>query len=170
MNCSNIIEMLKGLRTDQIALFLSILSIVVSVYVAISEKNFKTIQYNDTYFLSIYKDYMLTKIPQCLIKLTFTGMNKLSGEADFIKLLQDMRRDSIYYQFTDNKFYCSLKSSLQDIEDKLTNAHKKEYLVQDQSVFLNEIHNMTKELYELLDRKRRFDRSKGFVRNFFTFM
>ncbi|MCH5250573.1 MAG: hypothetical protein J1E98_11595 [Lachnospiraceae bacterium] len=105
-----------------IELVISIIALMISVGSSvfeyfwnrhISRKNAETEIYKD-----IFIEYLIKKIPEARNKIHY-GNEILSDIDDLVNVLNDLRRDILFFKFSDNCFYRELYKKLQKLEDKL---------------------------------------------------
>lgn len=142
---------------DIAALIISIISLmattIIGIYELKSNRKINDITLEADFFDFLYKDLMIKQIPSCRAKLLFDQNNKLTGADDLIDAISEMRKKSIYYQYTDKLFYDRIKLKLQNIEDMLQESCDLKMLAEDQTDFFNNLQKEMKELYELLLKK-----------------
>ncbi len=142
---------------DIAAFILSIISIIATVIIAtyelVQNRKINDITLEAEYFDFLFKESMLRQIPLSRAKLVFDGNGKLTGTDDLIEVLNSMRRNSIYFQYTDGTFYEKLKKQLQGIEDLLDETADKNVVAEDQTKFFNELKENIETLYDLMLKK-----------------
>lgn len=78
--------------------------------------------------------------------------NKLSHTKKLRMTLINMRRDAFFFKYKDNKFYISIRDTINSIEDLLVNSeghmNKKDYLF-----FENKLDKRLEDLYSLIDNQ-----------------
>lgn len=104
-------------------LLVSIFALIISVSVAVieykSNKKFKKIDVSVGYYDEVFKDFLLVKIPDCMMKMSHdTEQKKLN--ADLLKqTLKDIRKKIYFLQFHNPDAYHVLYQKIQDLEDYL---------------------------------------------------
>ncbi|MBS6195469.1 MAG: hypothetical protein KH828_07815 [Clostridiales bacterium] len=151
-----------------LANILSIIAIVISVLVMIVEyiKDMKLSRLNleSEYFKDIYKEHLVYKIPVARKCVKFDVMNKLSETDGLIDELQQLRQDSLYFQYNNITFYKNLKETIQRLEDYLVKNTGKEFVGEEQTQVYNIIKKDIDEIYKLISDgflgKKRLKRPK----------
>jgi hypothetical protein len=142
---------------DIVALVLSIVSIIVTIiftiYELVENRKINDITLEAEYFDFLFKELLLKQIPLSRVRLVFDGNGKLTGADDLIEVLSSMRKNSIYFQYTNPKFYKKLKKQLQGIEDLLEETVDKKLIAEDQTIFFNELKEKMEFLYNLMRKK-----------------
>lgn len=142
---------------DIAAFILSIISMIVTAMIATYEllqnRKINDITLEAEYFDFLFKESMLRQIPLSRAKLVFDGNGKLTGTDELIDVLNSIRKDSIYFQYTDSNFYEKLKKQLQSIEDLLDKTADKIVVAEDQTKFFNELKKHIEILYDLMLKK-----------------
>lgn len=139
------------------ALILSIISIISSLVIAIYEivenRKINKISLESEYFDSLFKDFLLKKIPSTRIKIQFNSEGKLIDTEEFVSVLNEIRKDSLYFIYTDKDFYNELKYSLQDLENYILNEENNELIGEDQTTFFNNVQEKITTIYDIMISK-----------------
>lgn len=147
-----------------IALVLSVLSFVVSIILAIYEikkaKDLNDITLESVYFDDLYKEILVKRIPNSRAKMTFDSNYHLIGTDDLIDNIKELRKNSLYFQYADKKFYEKLKSKLFDIEDYIIKMEDKQVFGEEQIEFYNTVHNKLSDIYSLMLKKYKGNKIK----------
>lgn len=154
-------QLTKDVGLEQAAFVLSIISLVLSVLVGIgiaiyevkSSKKLNDISLETSYFNKLYKDYLLIDLPKHRKLITFNYEGKLIGTEDLIAGLKKIREDSLYYFYTDQKFYNQLKKCVQDLEDYILITEDRFVDNMDQVDVHNEITDKIKDIYKVMCSK-----------------
>ncbi len=137
------------------ALVLSIVSFIVSSVIGIYEifenRKLKNISLESEYFDSLFKDFLLKKIPITRTKIRFDINSKLVDTDEFIDVLNEMRHNALYFLYTDKKFFNKLKNSLQDLEDY--NSGDKVIAGEEQTDFFKTIQDKLVDIYDIMLNK-----------------
>ena len=140
------------------ALIISIISIVASVIMTIWQiiitKHVNRINLNKNEFDLIFNDYLIKEIPQARKFLKFDEKNKITGINHIIETLHNMRKDSLYYNYNDKKFYDELEKKILELEDYLTNNSNTEYEGSRQTNILNHIDELIENIYSIINNKK----------------
>lgn len=107
----------------ELSLKLSIASLIISIGTVVFEyfynKRINSINIDATYFNEIYKDYLINIIPESRVKISLTGNGRISGVDDFLDVLREMRKKSLFFKYKDDIFYKELIAKIQGLEDEL---------------------------------------------------
>lgn len=107
----------------ELSLKLSIASLIISICTVVFEyfynKRINSINIDATYFNEIYKDYLINIIPESRVKISLTGSGRISGVDDFLDVLREMRKKSLFFKYKDDIFYKELIAKIQGLEDEL---------------------------------------------------
>ncbi|WP_341323505.1 hypothetical protein NSQ62_08510 [Solibacillus sp. FSL H8-0523] len=142
---------------DLAALIVAIVAILVSLFVAIIQYN-KEIKLNrinleSVYINEIYKEYLITGLPNARKHLHITPDGQLLYIDKLVNELNSMRQSSLYYLYNDKEFYNRLKNNCQLMEDFLVDMSSKEILGEDQVEFYNKIQSQMKDIYKVVNEK-----------------
>lgn len=136
---------------ETVSLILSILALLVSGAVALNdhlrEIKLNKINLSATYFDEIYKDHLIYKIPQARRMIRFGADNKLADTENMIDELNQIRKDSLYFCYTDEKFYNDIVSKLQNLEDFLIISEDRVILDEQQTAFWNSVQSKLNSIY-----------------------
>lgn len=107
----------------EISDILAIVAIIVSVgtlfWQSYKSEKHHTANLEAEYYKVIYWDYLLKKIPQAR-NLVVHSKNGLTGESMIIEVLNNLRKDSLFFKYKDPKFYEDIKTKTQMLEDLYT--------------------------------------------------
>lgn len=107
-----------------IANVLSIIAIVISIGVPTFEyyndKRINNINIDIQYYDKVYSEYLLERIPECRIRMERKDDGSVLGVDEFIDLLREMRKNSLYFKFANEEFYNEFRRLNQQLEDTLT--------------------------------------------------
>ncbi|MBE5868264.1 MAG: hypothetical protein E7293_04795 [Lachnospiraceae bacterium] len=116
-------KMLSLSVTDKIALlalFISVLSVMLSVYSLIVQRKLNTQNLQAIYFEKIFHEFLLEKIPTVATKLAFGANGRLlPNYKDVNQVMMEMIKKSKYFAYANNDFYCLLKEKTLYLEDEL---------------------------------------------------
>ena len=131
-----------------IAILVSFLGVGLEIY--FTNKNNKT-NLNSKYYEKIFDSYLLKEIPESRRYILYTS-NKLSHTKKLKMTLINMRRDAFFFKYKDNKFYISIRDTINSIEDLLVNSEghmdKTDY-----SSFESKLDKRLEDLYSLIDNQ-----------------
>lgn len=142
----------------EIATFvLSVVSFVVSTTVAIVAVVY-SVTVNNTnleaeHIRILYQKHIFEEIPSARRLVQFNGEGNLIGGGELKKAILELRKDSIYYKYTDNIFYNALKLACQKLEEYLIENTGKVLSGEDQADVLNEIDRLIASLYSTINIK-----------------
>lgn len=104
--------MCQGITVADILAIVAILvSIVTSCVTIKKERESARKDHELALFGDIYKDYLINRFPVARSKLNISEEGVLSGTDDLINCLNSMRKDFLYFRYSDSLFYDRLKNS-----------------------------------------------------------
>ncbi|MBS6519074.1 MAG: hypothetical protein KH359_00020 [Clostridiales bacterium] len=102
---------------------LSVIAIVISIGVPVFEyfynRSFTNVNLDAQYFDAVYKDYLLVKIPEVRLKIQRNSAGEVLGIDEFVELLREIRKKSLYFKFAHEEFYMEVLEAIQKLEDEL---------------------------------------------------
>lgn len=102
---------------------LSVIAIIISIGTPVFEylynRRVNDINIAAHYFDAVYEEYLLVRIPNCRIKIERKSNGEVSGIDEFIELLREIRKKSLYFKFTKEDFYKEVYALIQELEDEL---------------------------------------------------
>lgn len=135
---------------------LSLLAIIISIasvfYQWRNDVKLNTINLEAEYFKEIYEKHLLYDLPSARKYLYFHG-NKLEGYEKLMDELNTIRNDSLYFLYSDNRFYDELKFVLQELEDYLGNCANQELSIPNQEVVMEGIQEKMETIYDTIIQK-----------------
>lgn len=142
---------------DVAAFVVSIIAVIVALWVAFIQHQ-REIKINQTnlesvYFNEIYKEYLITRIPNARKYIHIDQNGRLDSTQKIIDELNNMRQDSLYYHYNDVEFYKRLKSTCQNLEDYLILASTITLIGEDQTEFYNKLQSQLKDIYQVINNK-----------------
>lgn len=145
------------MKIEILTLILSIIAIVISIVVGViqhsREKKINNTNLESIYLNDIYKEYLLNYIPTSRRFINVNPSGKITGAEKLIEVLQNIRRDSVYYLYNDEQFYEELTSQCQKLEDYLTLESAKIFQGEQQVEFYRVIQEELKEIYGIISKK-----------------
>lgn len=145
------------LKIEILTLILSIIAIVVSIVVGViqhsREKKINNTNLESIYLNDIYKEYLINYIPTSRRFININPTGEVSGAEKLIEVLQDIRRDSVYYLYNDEQFYVELTLQCQKLEDYLTLESAKIFQGEQHIEFYKVIQEELKRIYEIISKK-----------------
>lgn len=144
-------------KNDDITLFISIIALIISIGVAIVEY-YRDIKINRKnlevdYFNEIYKVHLIRNIPNARKYIRFDKEGHFLDIDNMCNVLKNIRTDSLYYYYNDNKFYNKLKEQAQKLEDFLISNYGKEFFGDEQTDLLKALQDELKEIYRIINDK-----------------
>lgn len=140
------------------ALILSIISFVATIIIAIlqirTSIKINNINLNSNICEKIFDEYLISKIPFYRRQLKFNGRGVLTGGVEFNEIIVEMKKNSLYFKYHDEKFYDKLTKKLTELEDYVTLLLEKIKDSTEQSQVFNEIDNKIKEIYSIINNKK----------------
>lgn len=139
-----------------IELILSIVAIVISLLAIACEffgnQRINRVNLEANFYEKIYNDFLLTTLPNARKKLVFNN-NIISGTETLIDTLNDIRRDSIFFLYRDEKFYKELCAKLQELEDELVKKSDKVLENDDFCKFTENVNEELEVIYSIIISK-----------------
>lgn len=140
-----------------IALIISILSLIASITIALfqffqNRKN-NRLSIEAEYFDEIFKEFLLKDLPKNRKIITFGIDYKLKNTSELIESLNNLRHDTLYFQYTDKEFYKQLKDALSDLEDYIIDSQNKEMIGEEQVEFYVTMQEKIQIIYKILSLK-----------------
>lgn len=136
---------------DLAAIIISLLALLLSIYVAIVEakRDYKITKINIEFefYREIYKDHLIKKIPEARKYMWINKDGFLSDAQPLIDELNEIRRDSLYFQYNNKAFYDTLKGKLQKLEDYLIKSEGQPLIGEDQTHFMNNVQDQLNGIY-----------------------
>ena len=148
--CAEVASNSNGFTPEVIV---SIIAVVISIiaigFELFGAQRINIINLKSSFYSKIYDDYLMYKIPSARNKILYND-NCVSQTDDLIDLLNEMRRNSLFFKYSDKKFYNGLVEKLQKLENELvTKCDKK--LEHDEFCKFNEsLNNQLDDIYEYI--------------------
>ena len=76
----------------------------------------------------------------------------LSGVDGFISELNQLRKDILYFKYSNPKFYSSLKRSIQDLEDFVIDSSATTFDTETKKDFFQEMQSKIEEIYNTISK------------------
>ncbi|MGX7202408.1 hypothetical protein BCR22_07460 [Enterococcus plantarum] len=136
--------------------WLSIIAVIVSV-VSLFWQNYKENKHHKAnleseYFKEIYLDYLVNEIPKARKPIVFSN-GKIIGTDQMIEVLNNIRQDSLFFKFEDNKYYDQIYSKLQSLENKYVESSDVNMTNDEFSKFHSETDSSMTEIYRIITNK-----------------
>ncbi len=129
------------------------LTFVIFLYQALRERKQSRANLNSEYFRELYSRYLLSEIPQSRTRIVFDKDDKLCGFEDFINLINEMLRESLYYRYVDEEYYLELKTYIQDVEDYILEIANSTIAKELQDNVFSEIEEKLESIYICMTHK-----------------
>ena len=113
-------------------------------------KRISEITLKSNYYNKIFDAYLIEKIPAARKYIRFQN-DRLVDTNELVNVLTDMRRDALYFKYSNKSFYNKLKEITQKIEDYIMNCGNINLEPEEQAGVFLEIHKMISELYSVID-------------------
>ena len=113
-------------------------------------KRISEITLKSNYYTKIFDAYLIEKIPAARKYIRFQN-DRLVDTNELVNVLTDMRRDALYFKYSNKSFYNKLKEITQKIEDYIMNCGNRNLEPEEQAGVFLEIHKMISELYSVID-------------------
>ncbi len=128
------------------ALVISGISIWVQKHTDIrnNELNLEAIYHN-----KIFQDHLIFLIPQARRRLRIPD-NNIPVATDLINELKELRKDSLYYCYSNKAFYDKLVQVLDELEDFLVISEGKCFVGEDQTEFFNKVQDKINAVYKCI--------------------
>lgn len=138
--------------SDIIAIIAIVVSITSVLYQWKKDLKLNAVNLEAEYFQKIYERHLLSELPKAR-KYIFFSNNKLKDYDKLMDELNAIRNDSLYFMYSDKKYYENLKNALQELEDYLGNCGNKEFSKENQDVIFNDIQEKIEEIYNIIISK-----------------
>lgn len=133
----------------EISFWISVIALIISFLAPLFEywwsKKLNKINIESEYFDKVYTDFLMIKLPEARLKISYVD-NKIKGIDDYIDVLRDMRKKSIYFKFANNNFYNSLLRKIQELEDLIILGNNN----QDYGKFVSKFDEKEKNIYKCI--------------------
>lgn len=133
-----------------LSFFAIIISIGTVIFEYIRELKFNRTNLEAIYYTDIYKEHLVYGIPNARKYIKIDINNQLIGTDKLINELQKLRQDSLYFQYSNIKFYEELCKATQTLEDFLVENTSKFYEGEEQTKIYNYIQNGLNEVYRVI--------------------
>ncbi|MDG4984413.1 hypothetical protein OGZ51_09685 [Lactococcus lactis] len=138
------------------AIIISILAILGSFFTVFwqgrQSANRQKIDLESIFYKDIYWDYLVKKLPESRNFVQHnTVENRITGTDNIIDELNNIRRDSLFFKFTNENFYEEICEKLQNLEDKYVKADK--MILEKYDEFNLEVDEMLTEIYDMITSK-----------------
>lgn len=101
-----------------IAILVSIISFICTFYQA---NKHNTINLKSRFYEKIFDEYLTEKIPEAVLKLNYNNItHRLTDANDIRDILSDLKRDSLFFKYSDIKFYNELVKLINRLENEIS--------------------------------------------------
>ena len=139
-----------------ISLIIASFAFLFSIYSHIENtkqtERIKNINIKAKYFEAIFDDYLIRLIPEKRALIWFNQQGNLADFQPLIDTLSEMRNSAAYFRFENKKFYDSLKTSIRDVEDFLSDAGNHKYEKEDQADIYKKIAEKISNVYACINK------------------
>ncbi len=102
-----------------IAILVSIISFICTFYQA---NKHNTINLKSRFYEKIFDEYLTEKIPEAMRKIYYdNNTNRLSDADNIRQVLSDLKKECLFFKYSDQKFYKSLIKLINDLEQEISN-------------------------------------------------
>lgn len=131
-----------------IALIGSIISFIITFY---QNQKITSLNLQVRYFEKIFDKYLIEEIPKARNYIKYIN-NKLIDVDKLINVLDDIKIDSLYFKYNNNKFYKEVTNAIDDLTSFLSNCSNMNEPDQDkQSNNIIEIGNKITVIYQIIN-------------------
>lgn len=135
---------------------LSIIAIVISVITIGFEffggQRINRINLEAHFFEIIYNEYLLEKLPNARNKVVYNN-HMVTGTEELVDVLNNIRRNSIFFKYRDKKFYDNVCNHLQNFEDELVKKSDRKLEEEQYIDFVKCLNNSLEEIYDIIITK-----------------
>lgn len=140
---------------DAISLLLSGTAVVISVTALVlqllQQRKWNRKNMEADYYKEIFMKYLLKEIPEKQKYISFQGEKLNNGYKKFNVVINNLRRDILYFRYRKPEFYEKLKDNLVAIDEYLVKEYGKTKVnYQEQRQFFNELDEKITQLYNLI--------------------
>lgn len=130
------------------AFLVSVISIIVTFR---QNKAITTLNLQSRYFEKIFDKYLIEEIPKARTYIRYSN-NRLADADKLIDTLDNVKSDSLYFKYNNNKFYESLKDNIDDLGKFLSECSNIDESDQDkQADNIKKIGNKITTIYQIIN-------------------
>jgi hypothetical protein len=132
--------------------FLALIVSIIAIFIESKRENrLNGVNLEGEYYRDIYKEALVYKIPKARGFIGFDEGSRLVGTEALIQELQNLRTDSLYFQYSRKDFFDELNKKIQKLEDYLvSNTKNRVFLGESQQDALEEIRHGIEDIYKLI--------------------
>lgn len=140
---------------DLASFILAVVSFVVSIISIITSFNqnqkINSLNLQSRYFEKIFDKYLIEEIPKARAYIRYHH-NKLADVNKLVDTLDELKKSSLYFKYSNKEFYQKLKESIDDLGQFLTDcSNNSEPDLDQQSQNMLEIGNKIASIYKLIN-------------------
>lgn len=139
---------------EKISIIISIIAIAVSIIsmITMNKRQYRinNINLESVYFKEIYMHHLIHNIPNNRNLIKFDCNDKLIGTDELIDELQLLLQDSLYFYYTNEKFYDSLEKCVQKLENYLVENSDRVFTGEKQTKGYNTIRDDISSIYKVI--------------------
>lgn len=141
---------------DKLAFVMSLISLAISIVVAILE-SIRAYRISKTalefeLYKEVFKDHLIKLIPQARRCLCINKSMKLTGAKELLDELKQIRKDMLFFKYSNPEFYRSIKGTLQDLEDYLIDSTDITFSKETKKKFLSEVQFQLEDIYSIISK------------------
>lgn len=140
-----------------ISSWLSIIAIIVSILAVIltyrQSRKEQIHSIEGEYFLSLFKEFLIDKIPNAREKLHYDQLGRLIDPGNLCTILNTFRQEARYYMYADEQYYKKIAAILQEIEDTVLNGANCKFSIDEQPKYLKKINKSIHKLYKCTSKR-----------------
>lgn len=141
---------------DKLAFVMSLISLAISIVVAILE-SIRAYRISKTalefeLYKEVFKDHLIKLIPQARRCLCINKSMKLTGAKELLDELKQIRKDMLFFKYSNPEFYRSIKGTLQDLEDYLIDSTDITFSKETKKKFLSEVQSQLEDIYSIISK------------------
>ena len=137
--------------SEMISIFAIIVSILAVIISTCQNQRTRDISLHAEYFRVIFDKYLIKKLPKLRAKISFKETNEIVGVDELCDELNNMRRDSQFFHYSNNTFYNKLVVNLQALEDCLVLAKNRKFSSPEQESFLISVQAKYNSIYSIIE-------------------
>ena len=140
---------------DIIAIIIAALSLIISIFVAISQhnqqKNIHQASLNAKYHEIIFIQHLIHDIPDTRKYIRFDETGRLTDTEKFTTELNTMLSGALYYKYKDYAFYKKMKKSIEELEDYVMGCGNKTHEQEEQAEVYKVISEKLEIVYKIIN-------------------
>ncbi len=133
------------------------IALIISIIFAIRTERQNTKSSNraleSEYFLAIYKDVLIKRLPRARSAIMFDKKGELQGIDEMLKELQRIEQDSLYFKYNNEPFFLKLTKKTSELEDYLIKLGNDVCIGEKQTDALIRIKGLIQEIYATISKE-----------------